>query len=136
MICPIVIVCPIAAVTLAQNIANLINLVNTNDELQKRIVLDTLTKVFSTLEAREAFTDPTPLIVLFRSAPSFVHSSSWRDLVELIDMATGTVSGLNAVQATKDILLPLFYQDLTENISKKHKWHINRILARIGAQLG
>ena len=130
-----VIVCPTAAVTIAQNISYLIAQVQTNNEDQRKLVISTLIKVFSTLEARESFNDPAPLRALFEAAPAYAASPSiWWSLVELIDIATGTVPGLKAVQDTQQILLPILNQFFTKNISKKNKWHINRILVRLGAE--
>ena len=129
-----VIVCPSAAVTLAQNIAYLISQVQTDNEDQRKLVISTLTKIFSTLEARESFNDPAPLRALIEAAPAYVSSPSlWWNLIELIDIATGTAPGLKAVQETQQILLPLLNQYITKNISKKNKFHINRILVRLGA---
>ena len=128
-------VCPTASSVIAKNISYLVSQVRVQDELQKRLAIKTLTEVFGTLEAREYFKDHETLAALFNSAPSFVNKPSFWPFIELVDVATGTVSGLEAVKETQGTLLPILNNLLTSKISKKNKWHINRILIRINVQI-
>ena len=129
-----VIVCPAAAVTVAKNVAYLVSQIQSADVDQMRLTIATLTKVFSTLEAREYFTDVPTLRSLFEAAQAYVDTPSWWSLVELIDIATGTNPGLEAVREVQNTLLPILNRYLTKKISKKNRWHINRIFIRLGVQ--
>ncbi|EAY15624.1 TKL family protein kinase [Trichomonas vaginalis G3] len=123
------IVCPAAAVNIAPNIGCLVKLLDT-DASQTKLVLQALTKVFGTLEARDYFSDTEALVSLFNKAGDYVGTSDWWTLVELIDMATGTSVGLNAV-AQSNVATVLKQAMTMKNITRKQKWHINRVFVRL-----
>lgn len=124
------IVCPVAAVNIAPNISNLINLLD-DSQSQTGLVLQALSKIFGTLEARDYFTDADALTQLFNKGEMFYGTPQWWTLVELVDMATGTKTGFEAV-AHSTIATYLKQSIQSKNITRKQKWHINRVFIRLG----
>ena len=124
-------VSPSVTIEIAKNMKLLIPLMDRKSEKDRSICLETLQAVFETLEARDFFDDHEGLMMLFEKAPAFVDTPVWWSMIELIDSASGTSVGLESL-SNSSILLLICKELVKKDLTKKQKWHINRILSRLG----